>query len=90
MNQTRCSYVNGYHCEYYNRGACEYIAYCTYQVDDDLMEENRRLLERIKELEAEKEKYMIEAAQARASRDLYADIPIMSAEEILNVIRSKE
>ena len=93
MNKTRCTYVNGYHCDCYNRGACESITYCTYQDDRGMLEEIERLKERIKELEAEKEKYRIEAEQARVSRDMWAEIPsflrddrvgpMMKAEDVL-------
>lgn len=75
MNKVRCSYVYGHHCDCYNCGTCESITYCTYQDDKGYIEEIERLNERIKELEAEKEKYRIEAEQVRASRDMWAEIP---------------
>lgn len=93
MSKVYCSYVNGYHCDCYNRGTCESIAYCTYQNMKDYIGEIEKLKERIRELEAEKEKYRIEAEQARASRDMWAEVPsclrddrvgpMMRAEDIL-------
>lgn len=100
MGKIRCSYVNGYHCDCYNRGVCESITYCTHQDNWGMSEENERLRGRIRQLEFENEKLKFELRQVRESRDMWAEVPrqlrddrvgpIMSAEEILNIIRSKE
>lgn len=91
MNKTRCTYVNGYHCDCYNRGVCESITYCTYQDDRGMIEKIERLRKRIKELEVENAKLKIEVAQARASRDMWAEIPrlVMKTEDALKYL-SKE